>query len=254
MGMLQDKIALVVGGTSGIGAAAAALFAAEGAEVVVVGRRQAEGDAVVAQIREKGGRASFIAADVADGASVAAMTEEVMRRHGRIDCAFNNFGISVGFNPLVEQDEATWDRVIDINLKGGFHVLKTQLPIMARQGSGAIVFTSSVLGEVFVPGAAIYSASKGGLTSLARAAAIEMASKGVRVNVVSPAITRTPMTAGSFVKNDKGESEHPFTAMHPLGRVAEPEEVAQAALFLLSDRASFITGQVLAVDGGLTSQ
>jgi NAD(P)-dependent dehydrogenase (short-subunit alcohol dehydrogenase family) len=126
---------------------------------------------------------------------------------------------------------------------------------MEKQGSGSIVFTSSVLAEVFMPGSAIYSASKGGLTSLARAAAIEMASKGVRVNVVSPAITRTPMTEGAFVAGkDGGAGEHPLTSKHPLGRTAEPEEVAQAALFLLSDRASFITEQVLSVDGGLTSQ
>ncbi|MFD2265178.1 SDR family NAD(P)-dependent oxidoreductase [Lacibacterium aquatile] len=254
MGLLQDKIVAVVGGTSGIGEAASKLFAKEGATVAVVGRRQAEGEAIVADILAAGGKASFIQADVADAASVEEMTQEIVKRHGRLDAAFNNFGIDGGMKPVIDQTEADYDRIMDINLKGAFFALKSQLPVMLAQGKGAIVFTSSVLAEVSLPGSNLYSASKAGLIGLARSAAVEVAAKGVRVNVVSPAITRTPMTAGGFKTGADGEQKHVLTDFHPIGRVAEPEEVAEAALFLLADRASFITGHTLTVDGGLTAR
>lgn len=255
MKLLEEKIVLVVGGTSGIGAAAARLFASEGASVVVVGRRKVEGDAIVDTIRADRNKAAFIRADVSDASSVRAMTSQVVEQYGRIDCAFNNFGIGDGHRMLVEQDEATWDEVIGINLKGGFNCLQAQLPVMVKQRKGSIVFTGSVLSEVFIPGEAIYSASKGGLTALAKAAAIECAGNGVRINVLNPGLTRTPMTESSFTRDQEGGTErHPLAARHPIGRTAEAHEIAEAALFLLSDRASFITGQALNVDGGYTTQ
>lgn len=254
MGLLQDKIVAVVGGTSGIGEAASKLFAKEGATVAVVGRREAEGEAIVADIVKAGGKASFIQADASNGASVEAMTQEIVKRYGRLDAAFNNFGVDGAFKPIVDQTEETYDYVMDINVKGAFFALKSQLPVMLKQGSGAIVFTSSVLAAVSLPGTNIYSASKAALIGLARSAAVEVADKSIRVNVVSPAITRTPMTAKGFVAGADGEDRHFLTDVHPIGRVAEPEEIAQAALFLLSDRASFITGHTLTVDGGLTAK
>lgn len=254
-GLLDGKVALVVGGTSGIGEAAAKLFAQEGARVAVVGRRAPEGEAVVAAIRAAGGDAIFVAADLLHGASVKAMTKQVVEHYGRIDCALNNSGIGGDRIPLVEQTEERWDEMVGINLKGAFLCVKEQLAVMLPQGSGSIVFTGSVIADVALPGVGVYAASKGGLVSLARVAAMEGAPRNVRVNVIQPAITRTPMTAGSITTGEDGKpKDHPLTSLHPLGRIAEPEEVAQAALFLLSDRASFITGQTLNVDGGLTSK
>ena len=254
-GLLVGKVVLVVGATSGIGEASAKLFAREGAKVAVAGRRVPEGEAVVESIRQAGGDAFFVAVDILHADSVQAMTRQVVERYGRIDAALNNSGIGGDRIPLAEQTEARWDEMVGINLKGAFLCLKEQLVLMLAQGSGSIVFTGSVIADVGLPGVGVYAASKGGLVSMARVAAIEGAPKGVRVNVIQPAITRTPMTAGSIAIGDDGKpKEHPLTALHPLGRIAEPEEVAEAALFLLSDRASFITGQTLNVDGGLTAR
>jgi NAD(P)-dependent dehydrogenase (short-subunit alcohol dehydrogenase family) len=250
MGLLEGKVALVTGGTSGIGRASAILFAKEGAKVALTGRRAAEGEAVVAEIKAAGGEATFVQADLADTAKIPGIVAAVVARYGRLDVAFNNAGISGG-GPLATLDEAKWDDIIDTNLKSAFFCLQVEAAQMKAQGQGgSIVFNGSVLASIALPGTSIYSASKGGIVSLARAAAVELGPIGIRVNSVNPSITRTPMTEGRITTDADGKTSHPYAAGIPLGRLAEPEEMAEVALFLLSDRASYVNGQAIVVDGG----
>jgi NAD(P)-dependent dehydrogenase (short-subunit alcohol dehydrogenase family) len=250
MGLLEGKVSLVTGGTSGIGRASAVLFAREGAKVALTGRRAAEGKAVVAEVEAAGGDALFIQADLTEISGIPAIIENVVARYGRLDCAFNNAGVSGG-GPVETLDEPLWDKVIDTNLKAQFFCLKAQVAQLKRQGNGgSIVFTGSVLASIALPGTNIYSASKGGIVSLARAAAVELGPFGIRVNSINPSITRSEMTQGLIVKNADGSESHPYAIGVPLGRIAEAEEMAQVALFLLSDRASYVSGQALIVDGG----
>ena len=250
MGLLEGKVALVTGGTSGIGHASALLFAREGASVVLTGRRAAEGEAVAAEIREAGGEALFVQADITRIDTIPSLIETVVQRYGRLDVAFNNAGVGGG-GPIETLDEALWDSIVDTNLKAAFFLLKAEAAQIKRQGGGgSIVFNGSVLASIAVAGTSIYSASKGGISALTRAAAVELGPFGIRVNSVNPSITRTPMTAGRMTTDAEGKSAHPYAQGIPLGRVAEPEEMAQVALFLLSDRASYVTGQAIVVDGG----
>ncbi|HLZ65831.1 MAG TPA: SDR family NAD(P)-dependent oxidoreductase [Aliidongia sp.] len=249
MGLLEGKVALVTGGTSGIGRASAVLFAKEGAKVALTGRRAEEGAAVVAEIKAAGGDAIFIQADLAKTESIPGVIAEVVSHYGRLDCAFNNAGISGG-GPLDTLTEGVWDSVVDTNLKAAFFYLQAEAAQMKKQGGGAILFNGSVLASIAMPGTSIYSASKGGIVSMARAAAVELGSHGIRVNSINPSITRTSMTEGRITTGTDGKASHPYAVGIPLGRIAEPEEMAEVALFLLSDRASYVTGQALIVDGG----
>ena len=250
MGLLEGKVALVTGGTSGIGRASAVLFAKEGAKVALTGRRAAEGEAVVAEIVASGGEAIFIQADLSQTDTIPGVVAEVVARYGRLDAAFNNAGVSGG-GPLDTLTEGVWDKVVDTNLKAAFFCLQAEAAQMKRQGGGgSIVFNGSVLASIALPGTSIYSASKGGVVSLARAAAVELGPVGIRVNSINPSITRTPMTEGRIVTDADGKTSHPYAAGIPLGRLAEPEEMAEVALFLLSDRASYVNGQAIVVDGG----
>ncbi|WP_395676033.1 SDR family NAD(P)-dependent oxidoreductase [Inquilinus sp.] len=250
MGLLDGKVALVTGGTSGIGRASAVLFAREGAKVALTGRRAAEGEAVVAEIAAAGGEAVFLPADLTQIDAIPGIIDRVVARFGRLDAAFNNAGISGG-GPIETLDEARWDSLVDTNLKAQFFALKAEAAQMKAQGGGgAILFNGSVLASIAQPGTSIYSATKGGIVSLARAAAVELGPYGIRVNSVNPSITRTEMTQGRIVKNPDGSESHPLAYGIPLKRLAEAEEIAQVALFLLSDRASYVNGQAIVVDGG----
>ncbi|MET0287055.1 MAG: SDR family NAD(P)-dependent oxidoreductase [Polyangiales bacterium] len=246
--MLEGKVVLVTGATSGIGRASAQLFAAEGARVVLTGRRAEQGREVVRAIEERGGKAEFIANDVLQYDAAATLVASIVARHGRLDAAFNNAGVSGG-GPLETLREASWDSVIDTNLKASFFHLQAQAAQMKKQRAGAIVFNASVLSQIAAPGTSIYSASKGGLNALMRAAAVELAPHGVRVNSINPSVTRTEMTQAG-IRGEGSEATHPLARGIPLGRLAEPEEMAQVALFLLSDRASYLTGQAIVIDGG----
>jgi NAD(P)-dependent dehydrogenase (short-subunit alcohol dehydrogenase family) len=250
MGLLDNKVILVTGGTSGIGRASAELFAREGAKVVLTGRRAAEGEEVVAGIKQAGGSALFVQADLTRIDTIPAIINRTVASFGRLDGAFNNAGVSGG-GPIEALDEATWDRIVDTNLKASFFALQAEVAQLKKQGGGgSIVFNSSVLAQIAAPGTSIYAASKGGIDALTRAAAVELGPLNIRVNSVNPSITKTPMTEGRITVNADGTQSHPLAVGIPLRRLAEPEEMAQVALFLLSDRSSYVSGQSIVVDGG----
>src|SRR5271167_1906964 len=245
---LEGKVALVTGGTTGIGRDTAVLFAKEGAKVVVSGRREAEGKETMDMIRATGGDGLFVQGDVSKATDVEDLVKKTVAKFGRLDVAFNNAGIEGKWVPITEQSEEDWDRTIDINLKGTWLCLKYEIRQMLKQGSGgAIVNMASVAGLMGNATAATYCASKHGVMGLTKAAALETALNGIRVNVVCPAVIETPMGERLFGAPDKQKYALGF---HPIGRFGKPLEVAEAVLWMCSDRASFMTGQSLVLDGG----
>jgi NAD(P)-dependent dehydrogenase (short-subunit alcohol dehydrogenase family) len=247
--MYIGKVALVTGGSSGIGRAAALAFAAQGASVVVASRRAEESEETVRQIAAAGGRAIFVQTDVAQSAQVQALVARTVAEFGGLDFAFNNAGIEgTAFVPVQHYAEATWDAVMDINVKGVFLSMKYELPhVLARKG--AIVNMASVAGLKGSRMGAAYVASKHAVVGLTRAAAIEYADKGVRINAVAPAVIHTPMAERAFFHDPAIEAR--AVALHPMGRIGQPEEVAQAVIWLCSPAASFTTGHTLPIDGGM---
>jgi NAD(P)-dependent dehydrogenase (short-subunit alcohol dehydrogenase family) len=245
---LQGKVGIVTGGTSGIGRAAAVLFAKAGAKVVVAGRRETEGKETIDLIRAAGGDGLFVKTDVSVAAEVQALVRKTAEKFGRLDIAFNNAGIEGSWIPIAEQSEQDWDRTIDINLKGVWLCLKYEIQQMLKQGGdGAIVNMASVAGLIGSPGAATYCASKHGVIGLTKAAALETARSGIRVNVVCPAVIETPMGERIFGAPEMRKFALGF---HPIGRFGTPEEIAEGVLWMCSDRASFMAGQSLVLDGG----
>jgi len=248
-GDLQGKVALITGGTSGIGRDTAVLFAKNGAKVVITGRRESEGNETVAMVRAAGGDGIFVKGDVSKSVDVQSAVQKTVERFGRLDVAFNNAGIEGNWKPITEQTEEEWDRIIDINLKGMWLSLKFEIQQMLKQGGGgAIVNMSSVAGLLGFAGAGIYIASKHGVLGLTKTAALEFAKAGIRVNAVCPAVIETPMADRLFV--DPAANKR-VLALHPLGRFGKPMEIAEAVLWLSSDKSSFMTGHHIALDGGL---
>jgi NAD(P)-dependent dehydrogenase (short-subunit alcohol dehydrogenase family) len=245
---LQGKVGLVTGGTSGIGRDAAVLFAKAGAKVVVAGRREGEGKETINLVRAAGGDALFVKTDVSRAAEVKALVQKTVDKFGRLDVAFNNAGIEGNWIPITEQSEEDWDSVIDINLKGTWLCLKYEVQQMLKQGSGgAIVNMASVAGLIGSAGAATYCASKHGVMGLTKAAALETARSGIRINVVCPAVIETPMGERIFGAPDMKKFA---LGLHPIGRFGKPMEISEAVVWMCSDRASFMTGQSLVLDGG----
>jgi NAD(P)-dependent dehydrogenase (short-subunit alcohol dehydrogenase family) len=251
-GMLEGKVALVTGGASGIGRAAARVFAREGAAVALADVNVEGGERAAREVEEGGGRARFLRADVSSAAEVEALVQGTVAAFGGLDCAFNNAGVEGAAGPIAESTEENWDRVVEINLKGVWLCMKHEVARMLRQGGGAIVNTSSIMGLVACRDNPAYAATKHGVVGLTRSAALDYARSGIRVNAVCPGYVRTPMLERLF--EELPDLEEPVIARHPLGRLAAPEEIAEAVAWLCSDRASFVTGHIMPVDGGYVAQ
>lgn len=245
---LEDKVAVITGGASGIGRATVEAFAAEGARVVIADRDEAAGQAVAAAAEDGGAEALFVATDVQSGASVDALFDSVLARWGRIDCAFNNAGIACRNALVGEAEEDDFDRVMDINVKGVWRCLRRECAEMVKTGGGAIVNTASVAGLVGWRTAASYTASKHAVIGLTRSAALDYARRGIRVNAICPGVIDTPM--GAPATRTEGKVHDALLARHPVARFGEPGEVARAVVWLCSSAASFTTGHAMTVDGG----
>lgn len=252
MGQMDGHVALVTGASSGIGRATALAFAEQGASVVVADVNDERGEATVSQIRDAGGQATYVHADVSDAGQVDAMVGSAVSTYGKLDHAFNNAGIEGEPAPLTDCPRDNWDRTLAINLTGVFLCLQAEIPAMRASGGGSIVNCASIAGLNGFPGLAAYVASKHGVNGLTKAAALELAPEGIRVNSVCPGAIDTEMVAR--VKEEQPELIEQTVAAHPLGRLGLPEEIASTVLWLCSDAAGFVTGQAIAVDGGYTTQ
>lgn len=248
---LQDKVAIITGSGSGIGRATALLFGREGARVMSVDLIGDTAEATAGEIRDGGGQADSLQADVSVAADVERMINTTVERFGRLDVLVNNAGIEVSM-PIVQVPEEMWDRLIDVNLKGVFLGCKYAIPQMLKQGGGAIINTASIAGLRGFATLGTYSASKGGVVLLTKTLAVEYAPFNIRINCVCPGMIRTPMLErGLTAVPNPEEARELIRQVHPMGRIGEPEEVARGILFLASDEASFITGVPLPIDGGV---
>lgn len=253
MADFENQVVLITGGASGIGRATALAFAREGAHVIVSDIAAHAGEETVGAIRAAGGDARYVRTDMRDAEQVEALVKGTVREHGRLDVAFNNAGIEGTLAPIDELSEESWERVLRVNLTSVFLCMKYELAQMTKQGSGAIVNNASILGQVAFANASAYTAAKHGLLGLTRCAALEYASRGIRVNAVCPGFIVTPMLErAGLLQND--DVRKAIEAMHAMKRMGQPEEVAEAVLFLASQKASFIAGHPLLVDGGYVAQ
>jgi NAD(P)-dependent dehydrogenase (short-subunit alcohol dehydrogenase family) len=244
-----SPVVLITGALTGIGRATALAFAADGARIVVSGRRDAEGEALANELHAGGAEALFVRADVRHEDEVKHLVDSTLERFGRIDIAVNNAGTEGTLGPLTEQTADSFDAVFETNVLGVMLSMKHELRAMQTQGSGSIVNLSSVLGKVGTPGASVYVASKHAVEGLTKTAALEMASTGIRVNAVAPGPIETGMINRFVGNNDDAKAG--FIQHVPAKRIGTPEEIAQTILFVASSKAPFLTGQSIAVDGGM---
>jgi len=247
---LENKVAVVTGGTSGIGEAICLLFAEEGASVVVAGRNESRGTEVADKIKAAGGKALFVRTDVAELESLEHLARVAVESFGRVDVLVNNAGMAL-VKSIVDTTEEEYDRVMDVNLKSIYRLSKLLLPQMLERGSGSVINVASQLALVAAPNFAVYAASKGAILNLSKAMALDCAKQGVRVNTLCPGAVETPLLMNQF-KEEAGPqgSFQDLVDLHPLGRIGRPGEIASAALFLATEDSSFVTGAPLVVDGG----
>jgi NAD(P)-dependent dehydrogenase (short-subunit alcohol dehydrogenase family) len=250
MALLKDKVAIVTGSGSGIGRAVAIRFAQEGGKVVVSDINESGGNETVSIIESQGGSAIFIFADVAKTEDNNLLVDEAVKEFGTLDIAVNNAGIGGPLAPTGEYPLAGWEKVIAVNLTGVFYGMRYQIPAMLKNGGGAIVNISSILGSVGFANAPAYTAAKHGLLGLTKVAALEYSSKGLRINVVGPGFIKTPMVEDNL----DAKALEGIVAKHPIGRLGDPAEVAELVLWLSSDQASFVTGGYYPIDGGYLAQ
>jgi NAD(P)-dependent dehydrogenase (short-subunit alcohol dehydrogenase family) len=249
--ILKGKVALVTGGTTGIGRATAIAFGAAGAKVVFSDIRDGEAEETAALIRNTGAECLFVKSDVSSEADVQALVQKTIATYGKLDCAFNNAGIDRVVKLLHEQSVEDFDKIMSINARGLFLCMKYEIQQMLTQGSGVVVNNSSTNGLVALPGISPYVASKHAVMGLTRSAALDYAKQGIRINAVNPGPIATELMARSA--NQMGITFDDIGAMVPIGRIGQATEIAQAVVFLCSDAASYITGQPLVIDGGLTA-
>lgn len=250
MRRFEEKVALVTGGSTGIGFATARAFAREGASVVIASRRADVGTAAAEKIAADGGDVKYVQTDVSKSDQVDRLFDAILDRYGRIDCAFNNAGIGTPPGWMAKQDEATFDELVAVNLKGTWLCMRREILEMRKQGGGAIVNCASTSGVGGAPSMALYGATKYGVVGLTTSAALECATSGIRINAVCPGWIRTPMTEP--VLDGFPEIAAQWVRGVPMRRIGEPEEIAGAVLWLCSDEASFTTGHALVIGGGMT--
>lgn len=251
-GLLENKVVLVTGGGSGIGRATSLLLAKQGAKVMIADYVPESAERTVKLIRDAGGHANCVAADVSISQQVEAMVAKTVETFGRLDGAFNNAGIEGKMVDTVDYPEEVFDRIMAINLKGVWLCMRAEIPQMLKSGGGAIVNTASGAGLVGVPMLSAYNASKHGVVGLTKTAALEYAQKNIRVNCVCPGLINTPMVARMI--DGGGMNEQDFVAAEPVRRMGRPEEIGEGVVWLLSDAASFVTGHSMSIDGGYVAQ
>ena len=247
----EGKCVLVTGAGSGIGRATALAFAAEGARLILADVDESNGHATVTAAKELGGEAEFVRADVSRAADCKAMVERTVTRFGRLDVAFNNAGINIAAAPIADIDESAWQRLVGVNLTGVFLCMKYEIEAMKRTGGGAIINTASVGGLIGAAGVTAYCATKHGVVGLTKSAALDHIRDGIRINAVCPGGTRTAMLEEWFKDPEVARAA---VAGTPIGRMADPSEIARTVLFLASDESSFMVGHALVADGGLTAR
>jgi NAD(P)-dependent dehydrogenase (short-subunit alcohol dehydrogenase family) len=251
--MMDQKVAIVTGGNSGIGRATAIALAKEGANITVAARRASEGEETVQQVKETGSDGMFVKTDVANENDVRSLVEKTVERYGRLDYAFNNAGVEEIMTPFLDQTSEKFDQIMNTNVRGVWLSMKYEIPEMIKSGGGAIVNNSSVVGIMGYPQMSIYIASKHAVLGLTKSVALEFANSGIRVNAIAPGGVKTEMVKRMLDKAGQ-QFLDTLTSIHPIGRIADPKEIANAVAWLLSDRASFVLGHTLLVDGGVVSR